>query len=107
MGPYMIPRNTKGEGRILFIFSRKSLMYTTIGVGVGFFIYMILSTVSLGTVGLIVIAVLALLGFSIGTFKIPDSSAFKFTQITGGENIDDVIVRWIKFKKSYYVSNKK
>ena len=98
MGPYMIPRNTKGEGRILFIFSRKSLMYTTIGVGVGFFIYMILSTVSLGTVGLIVIAVLALLGFSIGTFKIPDSSAFKFTQKTGGENIDDVIKRAIMFR---------
>ena len=98
MGPYMIPRDTKGEGRILFIFSRKSLMYTTIGVGLGFLIYMILSAISLGTVGLVIIAVLGIIGFSIGTFKIPDSSAFKFAQKTGGENIDDVIKRAIKFK---------
>ena len=26
MGTYMIPRNTKGEGRILFIFSTKALI---------------------------------------------------------------------------------
>ena len=28
MGTYNLPRNVKGEGRILFIFTRKSLMYT-------------------------------------------------------------------------------
>ena len=31
MGTYMIPRNTKGEGRILFIFSTKALIYTAVG----------------------------------------------------------------------------
>lgn len=31
MGTYMIPRNTKGEGRILFIFSTKALIYTVVG----------------------------------------------------------------------------
>ncbi len=31
MGTYNIPRNVKGEGRILFIFSGKSLIYTMIG----------------------------------------------------------------------------
>ena len=98
MGPYMIPRDTKGEGRILFIFSRKALVYTTIGAGIGFFIYMLLSRISLNTVGLVVIAILGIIGFSIGTFKIPSSSAFKFTQKAGGENIDDVIKRAIMFK---------
>ncbi len=98
MGPYMIPRNTKGEGRILFIFSRKSLIYTTIGAGIGFIFYMILSWISMGTVGLIIIASLGILGFIIGTFKIPDISTFKFTQNVGGENIDEIIKRAIKFK---------
>ena len=98
MGPYMIPRNTKGEGRILFIFSRKSLIYTTIGAGIGFIFYMILSWISMGTVGLIIIASWGILGFIIGTFKIPDISTFKFTQNVGGENIDEIIKRAIKFK---------
>ena len=29
MGTYNIPRNVKGEGRILFIFSGKSMIYIT------------------------------------------------------------------------------
>ena len=28
MGTYYLPRNTKGEGRILYIFSTKALIYT-------------------------------------------------------------------------------
>lgn len=31
MGTHMIPRNTKGEGRILFIFSTKAMIYTAVG----------------------------------------------------------------------------
>ena len=31
MGTYNIPRNVKGEGRILYIFSTKALMYTFFG----------------------------------------------------------------------------
>lgn len=31
MGTYMIPRNTKGEGRILYIFSTKALIFTVVG----------------------------------------------------------------------------
>lgn len=30
MGTYYIPRNVKGEGRILFIFSGKSMIYTAV-----------------------------------------------------------------------------
>lgn len=44
--------------------------------------------------------VLALIGFSIGTFKIPEINFLKFTKTVGGENIDDVIKRAIKFKKN-------
>lgn len=42
---------------------------------------------------------LGLLGFIIGTFKVPDSGALKVTRLVGGENIDDVILRYIKFKQ--------
>ena len=51
-------------------------------------------------VGIIFVAVFALLGFAIGTLKVPELGKLKFTQKTGGENIDDIIKRAIKFKSS-------
>ena len=98
MGTYNLPRNVKGEGRILFIFSAKALVYTAIGGACGLPLYLIFSILSMNIVGLICIALLGLVGFIIGTFKVPDSTNFKITQKTGGENIDDVIRRGIKFK---------
>ena len=98
MGTYNLPRNVKGEGRILFIFSAKALVYTAIGGACGLPLYLIFSILSMNIVGLICIALLGLVGFIIGTFKVPESANFKITQKTGGENIDDVIRRGIKFK---------
>ena len=49
-------------------------------------------------VGIVVAAVFALIGFLIGTMKMPNIAKFKFTQKTGGENIDDIIRRAIKFR---------
>lgn len=106
MGTYYIPRNVKGEGRILFIFSTKALIYTAVTTIVGVIIYMILSSIGLGTVGLVVLVILALLGFGVGTLKVPDTSAFELTKKTGGENLDEVIIRYIKFrmnKNKFYV----
>ena len=98
MGTYNLPRDVKGEGRILFIFSAKALVYTAIGGACGLPFYLIFSLFSMNVVGLIIIAVLGLVGFIIGTFKMPETTSFKITQKTGGENIDDVIRRGIKFK---------
>lgn len=99
MGTYMIPRNTKGEGRILFIFSTKALIYTVVGGGIGIPFYYLFKLLKMNMVGIGIVAILALIGFSIGTFKIPNSDGFKVTRLVGGENIDDVILRYIKFKK--------
>ena len=99
MRTYEIPRNYKGEGRILFIFSTKALIYTVIGAAVGLIFYLLCSMFNLKTLGLVIVGIFGLIGFSIGTFKIPESSAFKFTKLTGGENIDDIILRWLKFKQ--------
>ena len=99
MKTYEIPRNYKGEGRILFIFSPKALIYTVVGLAVGLIFYFLLKMFKLTTIGLIVTVIFGAIGFAIGTFKIPESSVFKFTKLTGGEKIDDIILRWIKFKK--------
>ena len=98
LGTYNLPRNVKGEGRILFVFSTKALIYTIIGAGIGFVFYLIFSIVKLNIVGIILMLLLALIGFAIGTLKVPETNAFEITKKTGGENIDDVIRRAIKFK---------
>lgn len=100
---YQIPRNVKGEGRILFIFSTKALIYTAIGAGIGLVIAWLLGKTGMGAIRYIAVAIPALIGFTIGTFKIPNISAFEVTRKTAGENIDDVILRWLKFK----IKNKK
>ena len=49
---YQIPRNVRGEGRILFIFSTKALITTGIGAGIGILILWIigLAGISLGII---------------------------------------------------------
>lgn len=98
MGTYNLPRSVKGEGRILFIFTGKSLIYAVVAGGVGLLFYFILSMFGLNMVGLVITVVFAAIGFAIGTFKVPDISKFEFTKKTGGENIDDIIKRAIKFR---------
>lgn len=99
MGTYMIPRNTKGEGRILFIFSTKALIYTVGGGIIGIPMYYFLKLIKMDAIGIVLAALLALTGFLIGTIKFPNSEKFKVTRLVGGENIDDIIMRYIKFKR--------
>ncbi len=98
MRTYNVPRDVKGEGRILYVFSTKALIYTFVGVVIGFFFYLILSVLGMDFLAYVIIAILGFIGFCIGTFKIPESSAFSITKNAGGEKIDDVILRIIKFK---------
>lgn len=101
MGTHMIPRNTKGEGRILFIFSTKALIYTVIGGALGLPAYWILGLFKFKTInpGIIVMAILGFIGFLIGTIKVPNSENIKVCRLVGGENVDDIILRYIKFKR--------
>ena len=98
MGMYEIPRNVKGEGRILMIFSLKSLLWTAGGAACGYIFYLFFKMLTLGTVGLIVLGIFALIGFAIGTCKMPAIETIKMTRQTEGEYLDDVIKRAIKFK---------
>lgn len=98
--PYYIPRDTKGESRILFIFSTKGLIYTGVGAGIGLIFYYLFSFLNMKTVGIIIVAILGLIGFALGTLKVPDLKNFEFTKKTGGLNLDEVILTAIKFKKN-------
>lgn len=100
MKSYYIPRNYKGEGRILYIFSTKAIIYTAVGVGIGLIFYFLFNLIGLTMVGIIIAGFLGLVGFCIATFKVPDMKNFELTKKTGGEKIDDVIKRWILFKKN-------
>lgn len=98
MGTYNLPRSVKGEGRILFIFTGKSMLYTVIAGAFGIIFYLIFHAIGLTMVGIVITLIFAVIGFIIGTLKMPNLSKFKFAQKTGGENIDDIIKRAIKFR---------
>lgn len=100
MGTYYIPRNVKGESRILYIFTIKSLITTVGGAMIGLLFYGLFSMLGLGTVGLIIMAIFALIGYAIGAVKIPTLPGIPFTQKIGGEPLSEIILRYIKFKKN-------
>ena len=71
MGTYYIPRNYKGETRILYIFTVKSLITTTIGAGIGALIFAILNNLNMKMPGVIALGIFALIGWAVGALKIP------------------------------------
>ena len=48
---------------------------------------------------MIFVVLFAGIGFAVGTFKIPEINNFEFAKKVGGESIDNVILRYIKFKQ--------
>ena len=99
MGTYNVPRNVKGKGRILFIFSTKSIIYTAVAGGIGLIFYFIFKFLGLTIVGIVITLIFATIGYAIGMFKVPETNGLEITRKVGGENIDDVIKRYIMFKK--------
>lgn len=108
MGTYQIPRNYRGETRLLVIFTIKSLITTLVGAAVGGLFFFIFMFVGLKKVGLIILAIFALLGYIAGAFKIPTIVGLPVTKKIGGESIYEIVLRYIKFNKSrkIYVNTK-
>ena len=100
MGTYQIPRNYRGESRILYIFTIKSLITTAVGAMAGSLFFFIFKAMNMTLVGLIIMAFFALIGFVIGAVKIPTIVAFPITKKIGGEPIGEIILRYIKFTKN-------
>ena len=99
MGTYFIPRNTKGETRLFKIFSVKALIYTVVMAIPGLLLkVLIFNTLGFALAGWIVVGVFGLIGFIVGTFKIPNLTFAPLFKICAGENIDDIILRYIKFR---------
>ena len=76
------------------------MITTCIGGAVGLVFYFVFKILNLTMVGIVITLIFALIGYAIGMFKIPDTNGFEITRKTGGENIDDVLKRYIKFKKN-------
>ena len=101
MGSYYIPSNKlKGEGRILYIFTTKSLIFTAAGALIGLVFYLIFSAIGVKPVGIAIMAILAVLGYLIGTVKIPTTGNTKISKNVGGESIDQIITEYVTFKKN-------
>ncbi len=100
MGTYQIPRNYRGESRILYIFTIKSLITTAVGAMAGSLFFFIFKAMNMTLIGLIIMAFFALIGFVIGAVKIPTIVAFPITKKIGGEPIGEIILRYIKFRKN-------
>ena len=98
-GPYNIPRNTKGEGRFFYVFTTKALIVTSVMAGMAYFIFKLIGDlINFSSLGIICAGIFGLIGFAITSFKIPDSNNFELTRKAGGEYIDQIIIRFIKFK---------
>lgn len=96
---YTVPRNVKGETRLLYIFSVKSLITTIIGAAFGLPFFFILSKMEMTIVGIIVILLLAAIGYGVGVLTIPDTPLFGNLRKAGGEKVSDILIRTITFQK--------
>lgn len=82
------------------IFTTKSLIYTCATGVVGILFYFIFGkVVGIKWLGIALAVICAALGFAVATFKVPETNAFEITRKTGGENIDEIFLRWLKFRK--------
>ncbi len=102
MGTYYIPRNVKGETRILYIFTIKALITTMAGAMIGIIFYFIFSMLNLKIVGIVITIILSLLGYGIGMIKIPTLAGLPITKKIGGDPLSEIILKFFKFR-----SNKK
>lgn len=102
MGSYYIPSNNlKGESRILYIFTTKSLLFTGAGAFIGFIFYLIFGLIlGLNVLGYIFIGLFALIGYGVATIKMPTNGTSKIAKNVGGDSIDDIVKRYIIFKKN-------
>ncbi len=97
---YTVPRNVKGESRILYIFSVKSIIMIVCCGLVGFLIGQLVAMIGFGTKGLIVCtAIFAVIGWGLGELSIPDTPIVGNLRKAGGEPILSILIRTITFKK--------
>ena len=110
MGTYNIPRNVKGESRILYIFTMKSFIFTLVAGVIGVLVWMgfkAITGIENLVAMLVFIGVFAGIGYLIGALKIPDSPLMGPFRKAGGEYVSDIIGRFFTFgfRKKIYLYN--
>ena len=105
---YSVPRSAKGESRILYVFTVKSLISTIAFAAIGFIPYAIFAALGLNTAGIVSIVIFAAIGFAMMTLKIPDAPIMGKLRKAGGEQLGDIVWRTITFskRKKIYVYRK-
>lgn len=98
MSTHYIPKDLRGETRILIIFTVKSLITTAIFGAVGLIFFLLFRALQMTMVGVIIFALLALIGYGFGTIKIPKITGMPFTKNIEGDSMDEVFLRYIKFR---------
>lgn len=101
MGSYYIPSDKiKGEGRILYIFTGKSLIATAIGAFIGLIFYFLFSALGLTPIGIGIMVIFALIGFGVVTIKIPTAGNTKIEKNVGGETLYQIFLEYMNFRKN-------
>ena len=98
MKSYYLPREYKGEGRILYIFSVRSLIFTVVGAGVGLLLNALLNMFGITKAFIPLLLIFGGIGYAIATLKIPSGGNLEISKKLGGEKLEDVIKRWFLFK---------
>ncbi len=99
MRKHEIPRESKGEGRILYFFTGRSMITTLIGMAFGLILGAVLNTVGPKWLMFIPIVLFGVIGFMIGTIKIPEIKSIPITKSVSGLYVDEMVLKYIKFKK--------
>lgn len=104
---YGVPRSAKGESRILYVFTIKSLAITLVFAAVGWLIVSGIETlIELSLIiKIIIIGLFGGMGYIVGAATIPDNPIMGPLQKAGGEQILDILIRLITFrgKKKIYI----
>jgi len=101
MGTYYIPNNKlKGEGRILYIFTGKSLIATGIGAAIGSIPYLIIKSFGHPYIGFLVMVLFAIIAYLFVTIKVPTMGTTRLTKNVGGESLDQIFREYLIFKKN-------
>ena len=105
---YNVPRSAKGESRILYIFTIKSLLGSAAAGAVGLIPYFILTALKMQMAGIVTLVIFAAIGYGIMTLKIPDAPVMGKFRKAGGEQLGDILWRTITFskRKKIYVYRK-
>ena len=105
MNTYMIPREATNENRFLF-FTPQAAIFSLIGFGIGIFFVFIFNFLAdsfenqvFTYIGWGIAVLLAAIGYVLGTFNIPETTAFDICKKTGGEPAYVIIKRALTFNK--------